>query len=182
MESDLFGGSLGKKNTVSKSPKPVKAASEQKKISADSKLPPATSSTTESAKSKMASASSSSSTKSISVLGSHLFTDTFSSVTVKWQLFKSDNLKRSCASISASESRPLSWMTNCWWSIFMGLLISPLSLHLIWENFYWFSQSNVHVHKRITTTCRPTTLKSVYIFSLLFSIHFLRCWQGEIVF
>ena len=109
MESDLFGGSLGKKNTVSKSPKPVKAASEQKKISADSKLPPATSSTTESAKSKMASASSSSSTKSISVLGSHLFTDTFkiSSVTVKWQLFKSDNLKRSCASISASESRPL---------------------------------------------------------------------------
>nr|XP_058970698.1 fas-binding factor 1-like isoform X2 [Pocillopora verrucosa] len=61
MESDLFGGSLGKKNTVSKSPKPVKAASEQKKISADSKLPPATSSTTESAKSKMASASSSSS-------------------------------------------------------------------------------------------------------------------------
>lgn len=107
MESDLFGGSLGKKNTVSKSPKPVKAASEQKKISADSKLPPATSSTTESAKSKMASASSSSSTKSISVLGSHLFTDTFYSVTVKWQLFKSDNLKRSCASNSASESRPL---------------------------------------------------------------------------
>lgn len=108
MESDLFGGSLGKKNTVSKSPKPVKAASEQKKISADSKLPPATSSTTESAKSKMASASSSSSsTKSISVLGSHFFTDTFSSVTVKWQLFKSDNLKRSCASNSASESRPL---------------------------------------------------------------------------
>ena len=108
MESDLFGGSLGKKNTVSKSPKPVKAASEQKKINADSKLPPATSSTTESAKSKMASASSSSSsTKSISVLGSHLFTDTFSSVTVKWQLFKSDNLKRSCASNSASESRPL---------------------------------------------------------------------------
>ena len=93
MESDLFGGSLGKKNTVSKSPKPVKAASEQKKISADSKLPPATSSTTESAKSKMASASSSSSsTKSISVLCSHLFTDTFYSVTVKWQLFKSDNL------------------------------------------------------------------------------------------
>lgn len=107
MESDLFGGSLGKKNTVSKSPKPVKAASEQKKISADSKLPPATSSTTESAKSKMASASSSSSTKSISVLCSHLFTDTFYSVTVKWQLFKSDNLKRSCASNSASESRPL---------------------------------------------------------------------------
>lgn len=107
MESDLFGGSLGKKNTVSKSPKPVKAASEQKKINADSKLPPATSSTTESAKSKMASASSSSSTKSISVLGSHLFTDTFSSVTVKWQLFKSDNLKRSCASNSASECRPL---------------------------------------------------------------------------
>lgn len=108
MESDLFGGSLGKKNTVSKSPKPVKAASEQKKISADSKLPPATSSTTESAKSKMASASSSSSsTKSISVLGSHLFTDTFSSVTVKWQLFKSDNLKRSCASNSAGECRPL---------------------------------------------------------------------------
>ena len=107
MESDLFGGSLGKKNTVSKSPKPVKAASEQKKINADSKLPPATSSTTESAKSKMASASSSSSTKSISVLGSHLFTDTFYSVTVKWQLFKSDNLKRSCASNSASESRPL---------------------------------------------------------------------------
>lgn len=107
MESDLFGGSLGKKNTVSKSPKPVKAASEQKKINADSKLPPATSSTTESAKSKMASASSSSSTKSISVLGSHLFTDTFFSVTVKWQLFKSDNLKRSCASNSASESRPL---------------------------------------------------------------------------
>ena len=108
MESDLFGGSLGKKNTVSKSPKPVKAASEQKKISADSKLPPATSSTTESAKSKMASASSSSSsTKSISVLGSHLFTDTFSSVTVKWQLFKSDNLKRSCASNIASECRPL---------------------------------------------------------------------------
>ena len=105
MESDLFGGSLGKKNTVSKSPKPVKAASEQKKINADSKLPPATSSTTESAKSKMASASSS--TKSISVLGSHLFTDTFYSVTVKWQLFKSDNLKRSCASNSASESRPL---------------------------------------------------------------------------
>lgn len=107
MESDLFGGSLGKKNTVSKSPKPVKAASEQKKINANSKLPPATSSTTESAKSKMASASSSSSTKSISVLGSHLFTDTFFSVTVKWQLFKSDNLKRSCASNSASESRPL---------------------------------------------------------------------------
>ena len=108
MESDLFGGSLGKKNTVSKSPKPVKAASEQEKISADSKLPPATSSTTESAKSKMASASSSSSsTKSISVLGSHLFTDTFYSITVKWQLFKSDNLKRSCASNSASESRPL---------------------------------------------------------------------------
>lgn len=108
MESDLFGGSLGKKNTVSKSPKPVKAASEQKKINADSKLPPATSSTTESAKSKMASASSSSSsTKSISVLGSHLFTDTFYSVTVKWQLFKSDNLRRSCASNSASESRPL---------------------------------------------------------------------------
>lgn len=108
MESDLFGGSLGKKNTVSKSPKPVKAASEQKKISADSKLPPAISSTTESAKSKMASASSSSSsTKSISVLGSHLFTDTFYSVTVKWQLFKSDNLKRSCASNSASECRPL---------------------------------------------------------------------------
>lgn len=107
MESDLFGGSLGKKNTVSKSPKPVKAASEQKKINADSKLPPVTSSTTESAKSKMASASSSSSTKSISVLGSHLFTDTFYSVTVKWQLFKSDNLKRSCASNSASESRPL---------------------------------------------------------------------------
>ena len=107
MESDLFGGSLGKKNTVSKSPKPVKAASEQKKINADSKLPPATSSTTESAKSKMASASSPSSTKSISVLGSHLFTDTFFSVTVKWQLFKSDNLKRSCASNSASESRPL---------------------------------------------------------------------------
>ena len=108
MESDLFGGSLGKKNTVSKSLKPVKAASEQKKINADSKLPPATSSTTESAKSKMASASSSSSsTKSISVLGSHLFTDTFSSVTVKWQLFKSDNLKRSCASNSASECRPL---------------------------------------------------------------------------
>ena len=108
MESDLFGGSLGKKNTVSKSPKPVKAASEQEKISADSKLPPATSSTTESTKSKMASApSSSSSTKSISVLCSHLFTDTFSSVTVKWQLFKSDNLKRSCASNSASESRPL---------------------------------------------------------------------------
>lgn len=109
MESDLFGGSLGKKNTVSKSPKPVKAASEQEKISADSKLPPAISSTTESAKSKMASASSSSSssTKSISVLGSHLFTDTFSSVTVKWQLFKSDNLRRSCASNSASESRPL---------------------------------------------------------------------------
>ena len=108
MESDLFGGSLGKKNTVSKSPKPVKAASEQEKISADSKLPPATSSTTESAKSKMTSASSSSSsTKSISVLGSHLFTDTFYSVTVKWQLFKSDNLKRSCASKSASESRPL---------------------------------------------------------------------------
>ena len=108
MESDLFGGSLGKKNSVSKSPKPVKVASEQKKISADSKLPPATSSTTESAKSKMASASSSSSsTKSISVLGSHLFTDTFSSVTVKWQLFKSDNLKRSCASNSASECRPL---------------------------------------------------------------------------
>ena len=108
MESDLFGGSLGKKNTVSKSPKPVKAASEQKKINADSKLPPATSSTTESAKSKMASASSSSSsTKSISVLGSHLFTDTFYSVTVKWQLFKSDNLKRSCASNSASECRPL---------------------------------------------------------------------------
>lgn len=108
MESDLFGGSLGKKNTVSKSPKPVKAASEQKNISADSKLPPATSSTTESAKSKMASASSSSSsTKSISVLGSHLFTDTFYSITVKWQLFKSDNLKRSCASNSASESRPL---------------------------------------------------------------------------
>ena len=108
MESDLFGGSLGKKNTVSKSPKPVKAASEQKKINDDSKLPPATSSTTESAKSKMASASSSSSsTKSISVLGSHLFTDTFSSVTVKWQLFKSDNLRRSCASNSASESRPL---------------------------------------------------------------------------
>lgn len=107
MESDLFGGSLGKKNTVSKSPKPVKAASEQKKINADSKLPPATSSTTESAKSKMASASSSSSTKSISVLGSHLFTDTFSSVTVKRQLFKSDNLKRSCESNSASESRPL---------------------------------------------------------------------------
>ena len=65
---------------------------------------------------------------------------------------------------------------------FMGLLISPLSLHLIWENFYWFSQSNVHVHKGITTTCGPTTLKSVCIFSLLFSIHFLRCWQGEIVF
>ena len=108
MESDLFGGSLGKKNTVSKSPKPVKAASEQKKINADSKLPPATSSTTESTKSKMASASSSSSsTKSISVLGSHLFTDTFYSVTVKWQLFKSDNLKRSCASNSASECRPL---------------------------------------------------------------------------
>lgn len=108
MESDLFGGSLGKKNTVSKSPKPVKAASEQKKINADSKLPPVTSSTTESAKSKMASASSSSSsTKSISVLGSHLFTDTFYSVTVKWQLFKSDNLRRSCASNSASESRPL---------------------------------------------------------------------------
>lgn len=107
MESDLFGGSLGKKNTVGKSPKPVKAASEQKKINADSKLPPATSSTTESAKSKMASASSSSSTKSISVLGSHLFTDTFFSVTVKWQLFKSDNLKRSCASNSASERRPL---------------------------------------------------------------------------
>ena len=111
MESDLFGGSLGKKNTVSKSPKPVKAASEQKKINADSKLPPATSSTTESAKSKMASASSSSSSssssKSISVLCSHLFTDTFYSVTVKWQLFKSDNLKRSCASNSASESRPL---------------------------------------------------------------------------
>lgn len=108
MESDLFGGSLGKKNTVSKSPKPVKAASEQKKISADSKLPPATSSTTESAKSKMASASSSSSsTKSISVLCSHLFTDTFYSVIVKWQLFKSDNLKRSCASNSASECRPL---------------------------------------------------------------------------
>ena len=109
MESDLFGGSLGKKNTVSKSPKPVKAASEQEKISADSKLPPATSSTTESAKSKMASASSSSSssTKSISVLGSHLFTDTLSSVTVKWQLFKSDNLRRSCASNSASECRPL---------------------------------------------------------------------------
>mgnify|MGYP000394551912 CR=1 FL=1 len=77
MESDLFGGSLGKKNTVSKSPKPVKAASEQKKISADSKLPPATSSTTESAKSKMASASSSSSTKSISVLGSHLLQTPF---------------------------------------------------------------------------------------------------------
>ena len=110
MESDLFGGSLGKKNTVSKSPKPVKAASEQEKISADSKLPPATSSTTESAKSKMASASSSSSsssTKSISVLGSHLFTDTFYSGTVKWQLFKSDNLKRSCASNSAGECRPL---------------------------------------------------------------------------
>lgn len=108
MESDLFGGSLGKKNAVSKSPKPVKAASEQKKINADSKLPPATSSTTESANSKMASASSSSSsTKSISVLGSHLFTDTFYSVTVKWQLFKSDNLKRSCASNNASECRPL---------------------------------------------------------------------------
>ena len=108
MESDLFGGSLGKKNTVSKSPKPVKAASEQKKINADGKLPPATSSTTESTKSKMASASSSSSsTKSISVLGSHLFTDTLSSVTVKWQLFKSDNFRRSCASNSASESRPL---------------------------------------------------------------------------
>ena len=121
MESDLFGGSLGKKNTVSKSPKPVKAASEQKKINANSKLPPATSSTTESAKSKMASASSSSSTKSISVLGSHLFTDTFFSVTVKWQLFKSDNLKRSCASNSASECRPLPWMTKCWWSIFYGL-------------------------------------------------------------
>lgn len=128
MESDLFGGSLGKKNTVSKSPKPVKAASEQKKISADSKLPPATSSTTESAKSKMASASSSSSTKSISVLGSHLFTDTFSSVTVKWQLFKSDNLKRSCASNSASECRPLPWMTKCWWSIFYGLANKPFVL------------------------------------------------------
>ena len=108
MESDLFGGSLGKKNTVSKSPKPVKAASEQKKISADNKLPLATSSTIESAKSKMASASSSSSsTKSISVLGSHLFTDTFYSVTVKWQLFKYISPKRSCASNSASECRHL---------------------------------------------------------------------------
>ena len=28
---------------------------------------------------------------------------------------------------------------------------------------------------------KPYTLTSVYIFSILFSIHFLRCWQGEFV-
>ncbi|XP_022788434.1 fas-binding factor 1 homolog isoform X3 [Stylophora pistillata] len=63
MESDLFGGSLGKKSTPSKPPKPVKATSEQKRISTDNKLPPGTSPVTESAKSKIESVSSSSSTK-----------------------------------------------------------------------------------------------------------------------
>ena len=53
MESDLFGGSLGKKTTPSKPSKPVKTASEQKKISTDSQQPP----TAHSTKPKTASAS-----------------------------------------------------------------------------------------------------------------------------
>ena len=66
MESDLFGGSLGKKSTPSKSPKPVKSASEKKKTGTDSKLPSTSSSAADSTKSKMASVSSSSSAKSMS--------------------------------------------------------------------------------------------------------------------
>ncbi|KAJ7376423.1 hypothetical protein OS493_034700 [Desmophyllum pertusum] len=54
MESDLFGGSLGKKSTPSKPSKPAKTASEQKKRGTDSKLTP----TADSTKSKTTSASS----------------------------------------------------------------------------------------------------------------------------
>lgn len=44
MESDLFGGSLGKKTTPNKPTKPTKTASEQK-ISTDNELPPTVDST-----------------------------------------------------------------------------------------------------------------------------------------
>lgn len=62
MESDLFGGSLGKKTTPSKPSKPANTASEQKKISTDHQQP---SSSGHSTKPKTASASA---TKSMSLL------------------------------------------------------------------------------------------------------------------
>lgn len=45
MESDLFGGSLGKKATPNKPTKSVKNASEPKKINTDNERPPSVDST-----------------------------------------------------------------------------------------------------------------------------------------
>ena len=41
-----------------------------------------------------------------------------------------------------------------------------------WEICSWFC----HHRPKLISLC---TLTSFYIFSILFSIHFLRCWQGE---
>ena len=45
MESDLFGGSLGKKTTPQKPAKSTKTASEPKKINTDNEQPPSVDST-----------------------------------------------------------------------------------------------------------------------------------------
>ena len=74
---------------------------------------------------------------------------------------------------------------RCWrnWRLLFSLLNSSflwLFLVLLWKLAWGFIFTEI---KLLVTIHILTlyTLTSVCIFSILFSIHFLRCWQGEFV-
>ena len=62
--------------------------------------------------------------------------------------------------------------------------LSDFFMKLLWQAHCHLNNSvKIQVHSfKFITYLTLYTLKSVYIFSILFSIHFLRCWQGEFVY
>ena len=73
--------------------------------------------------------------------------------------------------------------------IFKLLIISCIGLHFIisWEqenkNIFQYKSSAIFqpAYHRAFSKSPPVTLTSVFIFSIQFSINFLRCWQREFV-
>ena len=82
---------------------------------------------------------------------------------------------------------PFLWLDHVdFWSSFLFLpndlfMLSTLSKTGIWYKQSPFGTQGLETKTHLENTFTLNTLTSVCIISILFSIHFLWCWQGEFV-
>ena len=82
---------------------------------------------------------------------------------------------------------PFLWLDHVdFWSSFLFLpndlfMLSTLSKTGIWYKQSPFGTQGLQTKTHLENTFTLNTLTSVCIISILFSIHFLWCWQGEFV-